>query len=72
MVVLGLATLLLAIKGTYDSNVFLAIAIATPAVLVSAQVGSFVFKRMNDADFRRLPIILMLVSGIVLLVRSVF
>jgi len=72
MVVLGLAALLLAIKGTYDSNVFLAIAIATPAVLVSAQVGIFVFKRMNDADFRRLLIVLMLISGIVLLMRSVF
>ncbi|MGI9510313.1 MAG: sulfite exporter TauE/SafE family protein [Geminicoccaceae bacterium] len=71
MVVLGLAALLLALKGTYDSTVLLAIAIATPAALASAQVGIYVFKRMNDADFRRLLIFLMLASGLVLLVRSV-
>lgn len=31
--------------------------------------GIFVFKRMNEADFRRLLIFLMLVSGVVLLGR---
>lgn len=72
MVVLGLAALLLAIKGTYTADVLLTIAIATPAALASAQVGIFVFKRMNDADFRRLLIFLMLVSGMVLLARSFF
>ncbi|MGI9488468.1 MAG: sulfite exporter TauE/SafE family protein [Geminicoccaceae bacterium] len=72
MVVLGLAALRLAIKGIYDSNLLLAIAIATPATLLSAQAGFLIFKRMNDADFRRLLIFLMLASGVVLLTRSLF
>lgn len=72
MGVLSVAALLLAIKGTYDSQVLLALALATPATLASAQLGIMVFKRMNDADFRRLLIFLMLASGLGLLARSLW
>ncbi|MGI9494387.1 MAG: sulfite exporter TauE/SafE family protein [Geminicoccaceae bacterium] len=71
-VVLGLAALLLVLKGTYDASVLLALALAIPVALASAQVGITAFKRINDADFRRLLVLLMLVSGVVLLGRSVF
>ncbi|MEZ5934179.1 MAG: sulfite exporter TauE/SafE family protein [Alphaproteobacteria bacterium] len=70
--VLGIAAVLLAIKGAYDSNVLFALLIATPVSLASAQVGIMVFRRINDAAFRRLLIVLMLVSGMVLLWRSQF
>ena len=69
--VLTLSTILLALKGAYDSNLLFALAIATPIALASAQLGIMVFRRINDADFRRLLIFLMLVSGAVLLGRSV-
>lgn len=68
--VLTLSATLLALKGAYDSTVLLAMAVATPVALASAQVGIAVFKRINDADFRRLLIFLMLASGVVLLGRS--
>ena len=70
MTILTLSTILLAIKGVYNASVLLALAIATPVALAGAQVGIMVFKRINDADFRRLLIFLMLVSGVVLLGRS--
>jgi uncharacterized membrane protein YfcA len=69
-VVLAIAAVLLAIKGAYDSNVLLALAIATPVSLASAQLGIMAFRRINDAVFRRLLIVLMLASGVVLLGRS--
>ena len=71
-IVLGLAALLLALKGAYDSNVLIAMAVATPVALASAQVGINVFRRINDATFRRLLISLMLASGAVLLARGIF
>lgn len=72
IVVLGLSALLLAIKGVYDAQVLIALAIALPVALASAQLGIRTFKRLNDADFRRLLIALMLASGAVLLVRFLF
>lgn len=70
--VLTLSATLLALKGAYDASVLLALVIATPVALASAQLGILVFKRINDADFRRLLILLMLASGTVLLGRSLF
>ena len=71
MVVLGLSALLLAWNGVYDGEVLVATAIAAPAALLSAQLGILVFKRINDADFRRLLIFLMLASGFVILLQCV-
>ena len=70
-VVLGVAAILLLFKGVYDTDVLLTLMIAVPVALASAQVGISVFRRINDAQFRRLLILLMLASGAVLLVRSV-
>ncbi len=69
-IVLGLAALLLALKGAYNGSVLIALAMAIPVALASSQLGILVFKRINDADFRRLLIFLMLASGIVLLARA--
>ena len=70
-VVLGVAALLLAFKGAFNAAVLSALAIAIPVALASAQVGIALFRRITDATFRRLLILLMLVSGAVLLTRSV-
>ncbi|MGI9420792.1 MAG: sulfite exporter TauE/SafE family protein [Geminicoccaceae bacterium] len=70
MVVLGLAALLLAWNGVYDRDVLIATAIAAPATLLGAQLGIFLFKRINDADFRRLLIFLMLASGLAILLQG--
>lgn len=64
--------MLLAMQGAYDGKVLLSIAVALPVTMVSAQIGISVFKRLNDAQFRRLLIFLMLVSGLGLLARGLF
>jgi len=71
-IVLGIAAILLAFKGTYDGKVLTALALATPIALASSQLGIAVFRRINDAVFRRLLIVLMLASGIVLLARTLW
>ncbi|WP_282609597.1 sulfite exporter TauE/SafE family protein [Pelagibius sp. Alg239-R121] len=70
VVILSLATGLLWIKGGYDLETTLSIAAAFPVTLISAQVGITVFKRLTDDHFRRLLIVLMLISGLVLLLRE--
>ncbi|MGI9434080.1 MAG: sulfite exporter TauE/SafE family protein [Geminicoccaceae bacterium] len=69
VIILSLSALSLALDGNYDRNVLLTIVAALPATLISALIGIQVFKRLNDAQFRRLLIILMLVSGLSLLIR---
>ncbi|MEL6961558.1 MAG: sulfite exporter TauE/SafE family protein [Pseudomonadota bacterium] len=69
-IVLGISAILLSVNGVYDTGVLLALVIAVPVALASAQVGIRVFRLINDSQFRRLLILLMLVSGVVLLARS--
>ena len=71
VIILSLSAILLAFNGAYDTRVLFVLAIAVPVALASAQLGIMVFKRINDANFRRLLIALMLVSGAVLLGRSI-
>lgn len=71
VVVLAVTTALLALKGAYTRETLFYLAIAIPAALFAAQVGITVFKRLPDAAFRRLLIVMTLVSGVVLLLREV-
>jgi len=70
VVVLGLALLAFAAKGAYTWDVIKLIAIVLPATMISAQIGITVFKRLNDNQFRRVIIVQMLVSGIVLMLSE--
>ncbi len=70
VVILGASACLLALQGIYDQDIFLSIAVALPATMLSAQLGIALFKRMNDAQFRRLLVFLMFVFGAVLLLRG--
>jgi uncharacterized membrane protein YfcA len=58
------------VKGAYTWEVIKLIAIALPATMISAQIGISIFKHLNDNQFRRLIIVLMFVSGIVLMLRE--
>ena len=57
-------------QGAFDRDTIVILAVATPFTVVAAQAGLFVFKRMDDARFRRLLIVLMLVSGTILMTRE--
>ena len=70
VVVLGLALVAFTVKGAYTCEVIKLIAIALPATMISAQIGISIFKHLNDNQFRRLIIVLMFVSGIVLMLRE--
>ena len=72
VIVLGLTAIGFAIKGVYGLDTLKLIAVTLPMTLISAQLGIFTFKRLNDDQFRRLIIALMFVSGAVLLAREVF
>ncbi|MEL7471333.1 MAG: sulfite exporter TauE/SafE family protein [Pseudomonadota bacterium] len=70
--ILGISAVLLAIGGAYTRDVLIALLIALPATMLAAQIGLWVFGKLEDSQFRRLLIGLMTVSGMILLARSLF
>ena len=71
VVVLTLAMITFAFKGVYNWDVLKLIAIALPATMIFAQIGLTIFKRLNDTQFRRLIIVLMFLSGLILMLREI-
>ena len=70
MVVLMLATMMLALDGGFTMPVLVNLALTLPASLVGAIAGLALFRRLSDMLYRRLLIVLMLASGLSLLVRT--
>ena len=58
-------------RGLLDHNVWLAVAIALPSSILSAQFGIFIFQRLSESQFRQILIWLILTSGIVLVAGEV-
>ena len=71
MVVLTVAAVLLFFKGAYTAPVLSNLVIVVPTALIGSLLGMAVFKRLNDNQFRRLLIALMLVSGLILLAQQI-
>lgn len=69
-IILGVSTLMLAFKGGYPPSTMKIIAISFPITMVASFLGIWVYKKLNDEQFRRLLIIMMLVSGIMLLIKE--
>jgi uncharacterized membrane protein YfcA len=65
-----IAILVFLVQGAFDRETLVILAVATPFTFAAAQVGLHVFKRMGDAQFRRLLIVLMLASGLILMARE--
>ena len=70
MVILSAATVMLALDGGFDTTVLRNLVLTLPASAVGAAIGLWLFRKLSDHGYRRLLIGLMLVSGIVLLVRT--
>ncbi len=68
--VLSLAAIMFAFKGFYTGETLVLVAASLPITILFAQLGIFIFKRLEDDQFRRLLIALMLVSGLILAVRE--
>ena len=71
VIVLGVSALLLAFDGGFSGNTLLLIALALPVTMIAAQIGIAVFKRLTDAQFRRLLILMLQLSGLILLFREI-
>ena len=54
-------------RGLLDQDVWMAVAIALPSSLISAQFGIFIFQKLSESQFRQILIWLILVSGMVLI-----
>ena len=70
--ILGLSIIMLALKAAYSLASLVHLAVIIPAGLVAAQIGIWLFKRLETPQFRRLLIIMMFVSGLILILRSLF
>ena len=70
--VLGLSIIMLTLNGAYSLASLIHLAVIMPAGLVAAQIGIWLFKRLETPQFRRLLIIMMFVSGLILILRSLF
>ncbi len=68
--VLGITAAIFAFKGVYTTELLIKLAITLPVAMVFAQIGIAVFKRLTDAQFRRLLILMMFASGVVLLIKE--
>ncbi|MBS9715852.1 sulfite exporter TauE/SafE family protein [Pseudohalocynthiibacter aestuariivivens] len=71
VVILGLTSVMFAVKGVYTWESLTLIATALPLTMASAQIGIVVFKRLADDQFRRLIIAMMFLSGLVLFFREI-
>lgn len=69
-IVLSLGATMMAFNGAYDTQTLSYLLVAVPVALLSAQAGIALFKRMPSDAFRRLLIIMMLISGCVLVLRN--
>ncbi|NOR62277.1 MAG: TSUP family transporter [Rhodobacteraceae bacterium] len=70
MVILSIAALLFLLRGHYTWGVVQQLLLALPVSVLSAQVGLALFKRLSDSQFRRLLIMLMFISGVILLGKA--
>ncbi|MDP1963260.1 MAG: sulfite exporter TauE/SafE family protein, partial [Reyranella sp.] len=70
MSVLLLALVSAALAGFLDRTFFIWAAICVPTTLIGARIGLALYGRVNDAQFRRIILILLGLSGVTLIVSS--
>lgn len=70
--ILLVTVVLLAWRGAYDREAWLALLVTIPVGILAAQIGIFVFRRLSDGGFRRLLILLTLVMGLGVLGGELF
>ncbi|WP_112310772.1 sulfite exporter TauE/SafE family protein [Pseudogemmobacter bohemicus] len=70
VVVLALAMVTFALHGQYTPETLWLTLIALPATMIGAQIGIRVYRRLSDARFRRLLIVLLFASGLLIVLRE--
>lgn len=69
-IILGISAMFLALKGGYPLSTVKIMAVSFPITMTASFIGILVFKKLNDDQFRRLLIILMLFSGLFLIAKE--
>jgi uncharacterized membrane protein YfcA len=70
MSILLFALVSAAVAGFLDRTFFIWAAITVPTTLIGARIGLALYRKVDDAQFRRIVLILLMVSGITLIVSS--
>jgi hypothetical protein len=70
MSVLFLALISAGVADFLDRTFFVWAAITLPSTLIGARVGLMLYRRVNDAQFRRIILALLMLSGLTLIVSS--
>ena len=70
MSVLFLALVSAGIAGFLDRTFFIWAAITLPATLIGARIGLMLYRRIDDAGFRRVVLVLLGLSGVTLIATS--
>jgi len=70
MSVLAFSVVTAAIAGFLDRSFFLWAAIVLPVTVIGAQIGLRLFRRINEAQFRRIILVLLGLSGLTLIGSS--
>ena len=68
--VVSLSILALAHSAIFNAQFWLLWALTLPAVLLGSSTGVALYRRMNEVNFRRAVLILLIVSGVSLLVKT--
>lgn len=68
--ILGITAATFAALGIYDKQSLVLISIALPVAVIASQLGIFTFRRLNDTQFRKLLVGMMLFSGTLLIIRT--
>ena len=69
-IILGLSKLMLALQGGYPQSTLKIIAVSFPITMIASFAGIWVYKQLNDDQFRRLLIVMMLCSGVIVLIKE--
>ncbi len=70
MSMLFLSVISAAVAGFLDRTFFIWAAMTVPATLIGARIGMLLYRRINDAQFRRLLLALLGLSGVSLIATS--
>jgi len=66
------AASLLALKGVFDTDSLIHMAITFPVTLLFTYIGMSVFRQLKDEHFRRLLVVLLFLAGVILSLRELF
>jgi len=70
VVILGVVTVVFGWRGLLDHQLWLAVTVALPFSIISAQIGIYVYRRLSEPQYRQILIWLILISGTVLAGRE--